>query len=168
MRIAINAGSFDPVTYGHMWVFDEAAKLFDKVYICVGTNVNKIGKYKYPPEDRVKLIQDLVAPNVEVKYINLKLLAAFAQEVNANYIIKGVRDEVDFKDERKQHYANNILNPNLQTILIMPPKELEEVSSSFVKSFIGYDNWDVHIQKFVHPSVAKYMLEMENYYERKS
>lgn len=161
MKIAINAGSFDPPTYGHMWVFNEAAKLFDKVYICVGVNPKKIGSYKYPAEDRVNLIQKLVAPNVEVKFINLKLLAAFAQEVNANYIIKGVRDEIDFKDERNQHYANNILNNNLQTLLIMPPKDLEGVSSSFVKSFIGYDNWQEHIQKFVHPSVAKYMLEKE-------
>jgi pantetheine-phosphate adenylyltransferase len=162
-KIGLCVGSFDPVTNGHLWVFTQAANLFDEIIIVVGKNPGK--KYTYPVEDRMNLIKDATKHlgQVQVVDIGISLLAEFAKTLDGiPYIVKGVRSAIDYEYERPQRHINSELYPGLETIFMVPPKHLEEVSSSFVKSFIGYETWEHQIKKYLPENVYEYVLNTYN------
>lgn len=170
MKRAVYAGSFDPVTNGHMWVIKEAADLFDEVIIAVGRNPGK--NYTYEENERVMLIEqsckDAGIENVRVLIVGTMLLADFADLHEANHVVKGIRNSMDLDYEKIQLRANGDLNKNLKTWFLIPPADLEYVSSSFVKSFIGYDNYQNKIGMYVPAVVKGYMVECQTRKEEHS
>ena len=162
-KIAIYAGSFDIVTNGHLWMIEQGVKLFDKLIIAIGNNSDK--KYMFSQDDRFNFVFDIIHNNiieyktVDIKNMNMKLLVKFANYYNVNYILRGVRTVKDYEYERPMKHLNYQLNPNIETVFLIPPKEIEDISSSFVKSFIGYDGWQEIIKEYVPESVYKILLE---------
>ncbi len=155
----IYAGSFDPPTNGHFWMFQQGLKLFDEFYIAVGENADK--KYSFTLEERIDMLNELCIKNSNVKVVTLKnkYLVKYAETVGANYIFRGIRNEGDYTYERGMRYVNSNMNPKIQTIFMMSPRDLVEVSSSLVKGLVGSDGWQEVIEGYVPPTVHKRMLE---------
>jgi len=132
VKRAIYAGSFDPITNGHLDVLSRAAKVFDQVIIAVAVNVEK--KCLFTPEERVALLHESVAEfgNVRVTHFN-GLLVEFAKLEKACAIIRGLRALSDFEFEFQMALMNRHLEPALETLFLMPKEEYSYVSSRLVR-----------------------------------
>ena len=137
MKIAIYPGSFDPVTSGHLNIIRRAAKIFDKLIVCVMINAGK--KPMFTQEERVELIrrvtQDL--PNVEVDCSG-ELLAEYARRKGSCVIVKGLRAGSDFENEFQMALINHKINPELDTMFLTAESQYMYLSSSTVKELGSY------------------------------
>jgi pantetheine-phosphate adenylyltransferase len=140
MKIAIFPGSFDPFTRGHEAIVAEALRLFDKVVIAIGHNPAKRGLLS--PEARKRLIERVYdnMANVEVTTYTT-LTGDEARRVGAETIIRSVRNAADFDYERTLDHANRAIYPDLRTIVVIAPAEVEHISSSLVRELrsFGHD-----------------------------
>ena len=132
MSIAVYPGSFDPITNGHVDIIRRGAKVFDKVIIGVLVNVDK--KHLFEIDERVKLIKKVTndIENVEVVSFN-GLLVDLLKEYNANVVLKGLRNSIDFEYELQMSYMNRELDSNIETICMMSSPNNLHISSSCVK-----------------------------------
>lgn len=146
---AVYAGSFDPPTNGHLWMIERGASLFDRLVVAVAKHPEK--HYTFPLEQRLGWLGDICAPhkNVQVTAIQNKFLAHYAREIGAGHILRGIRDEEDYRYERGMRYINSDLNPDATTVFLMPPRTLGQVSSSFVKGMIGPEGWEPIVRGYV-------------------
>ena len=137
MRIAIFPGSFDPFTKGHQALVEEALRLFDKVVIAIGENVNKRSLLSL--EERKRLIANLYAGNDCVECISYSSLTGdAARKVGATAIIRGVRNTIDFEYERTLAQTNRRLYPDITTVLLFTPAEYADISSSTVRELLAF------------------------------
>ena len=132
MKIAVCPGSFDPITNGHLDIIARAAKLFDRVIVCVLKNPAKTGSFSV--EERLDLIRRSCAhiENVEVDSFN-GLLVDYAHSKGACAIVKGLRAVSDFEYEMQMSMANKKLNANIDTVYLNTASEYMFLSSSVVK-----------------------------------
>ena len=132
MKIAICPGTFDPVTKGHRDIIERAAKLFDKVIVCVLVNPSK--RPVFSVEEREDLLRRITTDlsTVEVDSYD-GLLADYARIKNAAVLVKGLRAVSDFEAEFQQALANKILNPDLETMFLNTSSQYLYLSSSVVK-----------------------------------
>ncbi len=137
MRIAVYPGSFDPVTLGHMDVIARAAELFDRVYVCTMVNGGK--NPLFTPEQRLAMLDAAVGelPNVTAE-LWTGLLADYAAERGARWLVKGVRCGSDFDAEFAMAQINRGLDARLDTVLLPARAELLHFSSSMVREMIKY------------------------------
>ena len=136
MKRAIFPGTFDPFTIGHYSVVRRALTFMDEIVIGIGVNDNK--NTYFPVEKRVKMIRDFYKdePRIQVKaYDNLTI--DFAQEVNAGFIVRGIRTVKDFEYEETIADINRQL-AGIETILLFTEPELTCVSSSVVRELLHY------------------------------
>ncbi len=137
-RIAIFPGSFDPFTKGHLDIVQRSLSLFDEVIIGIGVNSTK--KRAFPTELMVEKIQALFTDTDKVKVKTyLGLTALFAKEEKAAFILRGLRNGTDLEYESPISQANQLVNPELETIFLISKAELAFVSSSIVR--------DLHLYK---------------------
>ena len=136
-RIAIFPGSFDPFTRGHQAVVEEALKLFDRVVIAIGHNLAKRGLLT--TEARKRLIESLYVaePRVEVTMYT-SLTGIEARRVGATAMIRSVRSSADFDYERTIERANREIFPDIATVILLAPAELEYISSSLVRELHAF------------------------------
>ena len=134
-KIAVFPGSFSPFSLGHKAVVDGALSLFDKVIIAVGNNPEK-NQY-FSIEKRLKWINDVYKnmPNISVERYE-GLTVDFCKTVNANFIVRGLRDSQDFKFEKNIAQMNKKLNAEIETIFIITPPELSHISSTILRDII--------------------------------
>lgn len=155
---AILAASLDPITFGHIWIVKEAIKIFDEVVVGVGINPAKSSKYMFTDDERVNMAEESLPEFVQIcniKKMEMVFLVDFAKENNATHIVRGIRNFNDFGFEQTLNNVNKRMEPDLTTIFLMPPTDLAEISSSFVKSLIGYNGWQTEIRKYVPELVAR-------------
>ena len=148
-RRAIYAGSFDPITNGHVWVIEKAAHLFDQLIIAIGVNPEK--NYLFDAEERRTMIEKSVAeiPNIRVEVIDHIYLAKYASQHEIPFLIRGIRSTQDYEYERGMGQINLDLAPDVATIYLMPPLNLAQVSSSMVKTLVGPDDWEKSVKRYV-------------------
>lgn len=158
----IYAGSFDPVTNGHLWMIRQGAVLFDEFIIAVGDNPEK--QYSFTHEERLMLIREIVKPipNARVVDFRNRFLVEYAAEVKADYILRGIRNVPDYEFERAMRHINADLRPNISTIFLMPPREYAEISSSFVKGLIGPEGWQEVVSRYIPEAVFRVICEKRN------
>ena len=137
MKLAIYPGSFDPVTSGHLNIIQRAAKIFDKVIVCVMVNSGK--NPMFTREERVDLIRRVTEdlPNVEVDSSTM-LLAEYARQKGSCVIVKGLRAGSDFENEFQMALINHKINPELDTMFLTAESEFMYLSSSTVKELGRY------------------------------
>ena len=138
MKIAIYPGSFDPVTSGHLNIIQRAAKIFDKLIVCVMVNAGKNPMFTL--EERVELIRKVTGdfPNVEVDSSS-DLLAEYARSKGSSVIVKGLRAGSDFENEFQMAMINHKINPDLDTMFLTAEHQYMYMSSSMVKELGSYD-----------------------------
>jgi pantetheine-phosphate adenylyltransferase len=132
VKRAIYAGSFDPVTNGHLDVLSRAAQVFDEIVVAVAHNPDKRGLFT--PEERVELLKETTSgiKNARVTYFH-GLLVEFAKQQGACAIVRGLRAVSDFEFEFQMALMNRRLEPALETLFLMPREEYSYVSSRLVK-----------------------------------
>ncbi len=158
VRRAVYAGSFDPPTNGHLWMIAQAACLFDELIVAIGVNPEK--KSSYTVAERRAFLQHIVAPytNVHIASFEYEFLVNYAHDVGAGFIVRGIRSGSDYEYERAIRYINADLQPAIQTVFLMPPREIAEISSTMVKGLVGPKGWREIVQRYVPEPVYKKML----------
>ena len=145
MKTAIYPGSFDPVTSGHLNIIRRAAKIFDKLIVCVMVNAGKNPMFTL--QERVDLIRRVTSdlPNVEVDFSN-ELLANYARQRDIGVIVKGLRAGSDFENEFQMALINHKINPELDTMFLTAESRYMYLSSSTVKEL---GNYNVDLSEFL-------------------
>jgi len=155
---AIYAGSFDPITYGHLDLIRRAAKLFPRLIVAVAENIEKVPCFSIP--QRLEMIREAVSdiPGVEVESFS-GLLIDYAARQKVRVVVRGLRAISDFEYEFQMVLTNRKLSPGLETIFLMPGESYTYISSRMVKEihFLGGD-----ISAFVPPGVAKALLKLND------
>jgi pantetheine-phosphate adenylyltransferase len=151
-RIGLYPGTFDPITNGHLDIISRATKLVDKLVVGVASNIGK-GPI-FPVEERAALVRaetDVIADKtgtiIEVLPFET-LLIAFAKQVGASMIIRGLRAVSDFDYEFQMAGMNYRLDPNIETVFLMASEHHQFISSRFVKDVAIYGG---DISSFVPP-----------------
>ncbi len=136
-KTAVFPGTFDPYTKGHESVIQKVLPLFDKIIIGIGVNSEKSGFF--PLDDRINWIKNVYKnePKIEVVTYN-SLTVNFCREYKANYIIRGLRSNIDFDYEQQIAQINKKLDAKIETIFILTDPEYAAVSSSFVREIYKY------------------------------
>ena len=158
MRIAIYSGSFDIVTEGHLWMIKEGARLFDRLIVGIGTNPNKQTVFDFAT--RKQLLESICADlpdNILIEEFANLALVQFAHDKNASYILRGIRSISDFDYERMLKNVNTDLDSSIETVFLMPPRHLAEVSSSMVRGMLQINGWEHIIQRYV-PELMREVL----------
>lgn len=145
MKIAIYPGSFDPITSGHLNIIRRAARIFDKLIVCVMVNAGK--NPMFSQQERAELIRRVTADigNVEVD-CSSELLADYAQQKGSCVIVKGLRAGSDFENEFQMALINHKINPNLDTMFLTAESQYMYLSSSTVKEL---GNYNVDLSEFL-------------------
>ena len=155
MKTAVYAGSFDPITNGHLDILKAGAQMFDKVIIAVAQNNSK--KNILTVDERIMLIKETTKdlPNVEVDSYE-GLTVEYAKKHNAQILMRGLRTASDFEYEMQISQTNRKLANDIKTVFLTANPEFSYVSSSVVREILA-NNGDV--SKFVPPNVAEYLAK---------
>lgn len=148
-KIGVYAGTFDPITLGHVWMIEQGAQVFDQLIVAIGDNPGK--KCMFSLAERLEMIRELVDnfDNVRVdSYYNLYLID-YARQVKAKFILRGIRSVADYEYERNMRNINADLAPEVTTYFLMPPHEVADISSSMVKGLVGPEGWEKVVRRFV-------------------
>lgn len=151
MTRAIFPGSFDPVTFGHLDIFQRAANMFDELIIGVFNNVRKTPFLTV--EQRVQALQGAVAHIDNVKVVAFDgLLADYMEANEITIIVRGLRSVTDFEYEQGQAQIIKATHPGLDTVFLLTKPENSFVSSSVVREIHRFGG---DISKLVPESVLK-------------
>ncbi len=141
---AVYAGSFDPLTVGHLWMIEEGVRLFHHLTVAIGVNPNKHPR------------------GVHLDTFGNRFLIDYAKEIGATHILRGIRSPADYEFERVMRNINGDLDAKMTTVFLMPPRDIAEVSSSMVRGLIGPKGWKAVVRKYVPPPVYSRLLKTFN------
>ena len=154
-RIGVYPGTFDPITLGHLDIIRRGTRVVDHLIIAIAGNDGKNPLFSL--EDRLSMVEGAVA-DIETNGITIEvrpfdgLLVAFAEDVGASLILRGLRAVSDFEYEFQMVGMNSRLKPALETVFLMAADNYQFISSRFVKEIcrLGGD-----ISQFVTPAVGQ-------------
>jgi pantetheine-phosphate adenylyltransferase len=130
--LAVFPGSFDPITNGHLDIVDRGLAVFDRVRMAILMNPEK--QPLFSVEERVAIIREAYRGNPRVEVDTFSgLLVDYAERVGASVIIRGIRAISDFEYEFQMALMNRRLNPQIETVFMMPAESYSYVSSRLVK-----------------------------------
>lgn len=134
---AVFAGSFDPPTFGHLNIIERAKKLFSEIHVVIAVNKNK--SYCFSGEERLEVIQQLVSRwnNVSVHLWD-SLIVDYAKTIQADVLIRGVRNDNDFLYEFDLAMMNKSLNPQIETLFLVPDPKFFVLRSSSIKELAAF------------------------------
>lgn len=161
MRIAVCPGSFDPVTNGHIDIFERTSKMFDEVIVGVFHNPNK--KPLFTMEERVKLLEQsaLHIDNLRVDYFS-GLLNEYIRQQNSNIVVRGLRAFSDFEYEFQRALLLKKVDPEIETVFMMTSNEYSFLSSSAIKELAKFNgNIKGLVPECVEIEIRKRMNEHE-------
>lgn len=146
----VYAGTFDPITNGHIDIVTRSMKFCDQLIIAIGINPNK--KTMFSEEERQAFIRSSFAHFANIKVTSFQgLLVEYAKQVEAKVLVRGIRSVSDFEYEINLANINKVLAPSIETVFLPTSPELAVVSSSMVKEVARYGG---DISKFVPEHVA--------------
>ena len=158
MRIALFPGTFDPVTFGHLDIIERALPLFDKLYIGIGINSNKLPMFS--AETRIHWLDELFENETKVEAVIYEgLTVNCCRKIEANFIIRGIRYVNDFEYEKAIADMNRSLDENIETVFFTCLPKYTSVASTLVRDVIknGGD-----VSQFVPDSVLKTISQRTN------
>jgi pantetheine-phosphate adenylyltransferase len=150
--IAVYAGSFDPITLGHLNVMERASRLFDTLVIGVGVNTEKDPWFE--AAERQELVRQATSHlgNVQIRTFT-GLAVELVKECGAKILIRGVRPITDIPAELTMMMANRRLDPDVETLFLLADGELAHVSSSLIKQIAPLAG-DEALRRFLPPCVV--------------
>ncbi len=135
MNIAVFPGSFDPITKGHYDIIVRALPLFDQIIIAIGINSQK--ESFFPLEKRKRWIEFLFEGEDKIKVRTYEgLTVDFCNEVNAGYILRGLRTSADFEFERGIAQMNLSMNDEIETIFLISNPAYSHITSTIVREIL--------------------------------
>ena len=136
-KTALFPGSFDPFTAGHLNILNRALTMFDEVVVAVGINQDKRGFFTM--DQRMDIIRQAVRGLEGVRIIKYASLTIDAcRELGIRHIVRGVRNMLDFENERAIADANRRLAPDIETLIIPTAQEFAHISSSAVRDILKH------------------------------
>ena len=136
-KTALFPGSFDPFPAGHEAIVEEGLRVFDKVVIAIGANTEKHGLLTV--ENRLRLIEKLYKDDERVEVVTYNSLTGdFCRERGIKFMLRGVRNTLDFEYERNIMQLNKQLYPEITTVLLFTPAHLSAVSSSAIREILHF------------------------------
>ncbi len=134
MRRAIFPGSFDPITLGHFDIIKRGVHLFDEIIVAIGINADK--KYMFSIEQRKEFIEETFKNEPSVKVVTYKgMTVDFCKEIDANFILRGLRNPADFEFEKAIAHTNRKLT-KIETVFLLTAASTSFISSSIVRDVI--------------------------------
>jgi len=134
MKKAIFPGSFDPITLGHEDIINRALPLFDEIVIAIGINADK--KYMFPLEDRKRFIEETIKDEPKISVITYEgLTIDLCKRINADFILRGLRNPADFEFEKAIAHTNRHLS-KIETVFLLTAASTSYISSSIVRDVI--------------------------------
>ena len=142
MKIALYSGSFDPITNGHIDILKQSSKVFDKIIICIFDN--NLKKTMFSIKERLYFIKISTKEfqNIEIQFYN-GLLIDFLKDQNIFFIIRGLRNYIDFNYEVNLNDINKNLYSNFQNIYFISNINKRYISSSLVRELLKYKFKDI-------------------------
>lgn len=149
-RPAIYAGSFDPVTLGHVDLMHRAARLFDRVIVAVGVHPTRTPLFNV--DERIAMLREAAVPlpNVEIASFG-GLLIDFCKRADAHVVIRGLRHSMDFEYELQIAQANADMAPDVETVFLPTASKYGFLTASLVREIASH-NGDV--SRYVPPNVV--------------
>ena len=135
-------------------MIEQGAMLFDELVVVLGVNPDKKGFLS--ESQRMDALRGMLAGgpgNVRVEKMQCGFLVDFARRLGATHLLRGIRNTVDFEYEKSMDRMNARMEPTLRTVYLMPPPELEEISSSLVRGFVGVQGWQRWVKECVPANV---------------
>lgn len=139
-KIAVFPGSFDPITLGHYDIILRALNLFDEIIIAIGENYNK--KYMFSTKKRKNWIVQLFINHPKIRVEIYKgLTITFCKKKSANFILRGLRNIIDFELEKSIFYTNESIKPSrhkyfIETVFLLTSYKFSHISSNIVRNII--------------------------------
>lgn len=134
MRRAIFPGSFDPITLGHFDIIKRGVHLFDEIIVAIGINAEK--KYMFSLEQRKQFIEETFKNQPKVKVLTYKgMTVDFCKEIDAKFILRGLRNPADFEFEKAIAHTNRKLS-KIETVFLLTAANTSYISSSIVRDVI--------------------------------
>ena len=134
MRRAIFPGSFDPLTLGHHDIITRGLPLFDELIIAIGINADK--KYMFSLEERIRFISEAFKNEPKIKVTTYKgLTVDYCKKIEANFILRGLRNPADFEFEKAIAHTNRKLS-EIETVFLLTSSGKSYISSSIVRDVI--------------------------------
>ncbi len=150
-KIAVYAGTFDPVTNGHLDVIKRASELFGKLIVAVGENPRK--KPFFSLKERIELLKECTKGILKINIESFSgLLVDFAKQKKARVLVRGLRELSDFEIEFQQAIINRQLAPEIETVLIITDAKFFYLNSTIVKELASFN---AKISDFVPVPVEK-------------
>ncbi len=161
-KLAVYAGTFDPVTLGHLWMIEQGSVIFDSLIVAIGQNPEK--KSYFSLEERIALLKESTRKfkNITITEFSGQFLIRYAESVRAQFILRGIRNFNDYEYEKALRHINSDVNPEIITVFLMPPREIAEVSSSIVKGLVGSEGWEKILAKYVPECVLEKFKKIRN------
>ena len=135
---AVYPGSFDPLSNGHLDIILRASKMLDEVHIVVSSNIKKTSTFTV--EERINMIKMVTKdiPNIYVTSYD-GLIVNYCKENGINILIRGLRNYQDYENEFSLFQFNRDINPDIETILMLPSSKNQFVSSSAIKELVTFN-----------------------------
>ena len=154
-RVAVYTGTFDPVHYGHLDIIERGCRLFDKLIVGVGINIDK--QTMFTIDERVEHIQAVTTKwdNVEVEKFD-GLAVRFVRESKARIMIRGLRTLSDMEYEFTMSLMNRNLDPEIETVFLMAKEEFSHVSSTLLRQIAAFGG---DLSKFLPDPVRTALIE---------
>jgi pantetheine-phosphate adenylyltransferase len=155
-RIVLFAGSFDPITLGHLDVVRAAVQLADRLVLAIGVHPGKTPLFA--AQERVQMVNEVCAPLAQAAGCELActtfadLVVAVAQREGATLLIRGVRDGTDFDYEMQMAGMNAAMAPGLQTVFVPASPSVRPITATLVRQIAGMGG---DVSSFVPAPVAK-------------
>jgi pantetheine-phosphate adenylyltransferase len=135
-NVAIYPGSFDPLTNGHVDIIQRGSRLFDRIVVAILLNIEKAPLFTV--EERVDIAREVFRKNPKVEIDTFDgLLVEYARRKGASVIVRGLRAISDFEYEMQMALMNRNLNPEVETVFMMPAETYTYVSSRIVKEVVA-------------------------------
>ena len=158
MLRAVYPGSFDPVTYGHLDIIRRSARIADELVVGVLNNNAKMPLFSV--EERVKMLKEVTDEFSNVKVVPFEgLLIDFARQLDADFVVRGLRAITDFEYELQMSQTNHKLEPEVETMFLTTSIEYSYLSSTTVKEVAAFGG---DISQFVPEAVAAALEQKMN------
>ncbi len=132
MKTALYPGTFDPITNGHLDILERARKLFDHIIVAIAENEEKAPTF--PLEERKRLVEENLIHLDDVSVVTFDgLVVEYARKIDAIALVRGLRAMSDFEYEFQMAQMNRHLDPEIETMFLMPNEKYFFTSSQLLK-----------------------------------